>query len=68
MLEFQRCTAEDVKMAAKIERKRRLEEERKARIFNPRIRKIGVSFYNINLNIELDNKSMRHIVYLHNLK
>lgn len=43
MLKFQqRATPEDLKIAASIERKRQLEEARKLRIFNPRIRKIGV--------------------------
>jgi len=43
MLKFQqRPTPEDIKIAANIERKRQLEEERKLRIFNPRFRKIGV--------------------------
>jgi hypothetical protein len=43
MLKFQqRPTAEDIKIAANIERKRQLEEQRKLRIFNPRFRKIGV--------------------------
>jgi len=44
MLKFQqRATPEDLKIAASIERKRQLEEARKLRIFNPRVRKIGVS-------------------------
>lgn len=44
MLKFQqRPTLEDLKLAASIERKRQLEEARKLRIFNPRVRKIGVS-------------------------
>ncbi|CAL1688908.1 unnamed protein product [Lasius platythorax] len=43
MLKFQqRATPEDLKIAASIERKRQLEEARKLRIFNPRIRKIGI--------------------------
>ncbi|KAH0950058.1 hypothetical protein HN011_005857 [Eciton burchellii] len=43
MLKFQqRPTAEDIKIAANIERKRQLEEQRKLRIFNPRFRKIGI--------------------------
>jgi len=43
MLKFQQQpTPEDIKVAANIERKRQLEEERKLRIFNPRYRKIGV--------------------------
>lgn len=43
MLKFQqRATPEDLKIAASIERKRQLEEARKLRIFNPRVRKIGV--------------------------
>lgn len=44
MLKFQqRVTPEDLKIAASIERKRQSEETRKLRIFNPRVRKIGVS-------------------------
>jgi len=43
MFKFQhRATPEDLKLAASIERKRQTEEARKLRIFNPRIRKIGV--------------------------
>jgi len=42
MLKFQYATPEDVKIAASIEHKRHLEETRKLRIFNPRVRKIGV--------------------------
>ncbi|XP_011868101.1 PREDICTED: RIB43A-like with coiled-coils protein 2 [Vollenhovia emeryi] len=43
MLEFQqRVTPEDLKVAASIERKRQIEEARKLRIFNPRVRKIGI--------------------------
>ncbi|XP_025986718.1 RIB43A-like with coiled-coils protein 2 [Solenopsis invicta] len=43
MLKFQqRATPEDLKIAACIERKRQIEEERKLRIFNPRVRKIGI--------------------------
>lgn len=42
MLKFPPATPEDLKIAASIERKRRLEEERKLRIFDPLVRKIGV--------------------------
>ncbi|KAG7198610.1 hypothetical protein KM043_005971 [Ampulex compressa] len=42
MLKFQTATPEDRKVAAAIERRRRTEEERKRRIFNPRLRKIGI--------------------------
>ncbi|XP_032664055.1 RIB43A-like with coiled-coils protein 2 [Odontomachus brunneus] len=42
MLKFQHATPEDLKIAASIERKRRLEEARKPRIFDPRVRKIGI--------------------------
>lgn len=42
MLKFQRSTAEDRRVAASIERRRQIEEERKPRIFNPRFRKIGI--------------------------
>ncbi|XP_024868032.1 RIB43A-like with coiled-coils protein 2 [Temnothorax curvispinosus] len=43
MLEFQqRATPEDLKIVASIERKRQIEEARKLRIFNPRVRKIGI--------------------------
>ncbi|KYM99597.1 PREDICTED: RIB43A-like with coiled-coils protein 2 [Cyphomyrmex costatus] len=43
MFKFQhRATPEDLKLAASIERKRQTEEARKLRIFNPRIRKIGI--------------------------
>lgn len=43
MLKFPIITKDDLKEAAKIERKRQLEEERKKRIFNPRQRLNGVS-------------------------
>lgn len=43
MLKFQQCaTPEDLKTAASIEHKRQIEEARKLRIFNPRVRKIGI--------------------------
>jgi hypothetical protein len=42
MLELQKSTEQDVKVAAAIEKKRQVEEQRKARIFNPRVRRIGV--------------------------
>lgn len=43
MLQFQHITPEGLKVTASIERKRQAEAERKLRIYNPRIRKIGVS-------------------------
>lgn len=43
MFEDKKCTEQDLKVQAALERKRQQEEERKARIFNPRARKIGVS-------------------------
>ncbi|KAL7288715.1 hypothetical protein TKK_0017440 [Trichogramma kaykai] len=43
MLDFQkRAVQQDLKVAAAIEHRRQIEEARKKRIFNPRIRKIGV--------------------------
>ncbi|XP_058791408.1 RIB43A-like with coiled-coils protein 2 [Phymastichus coffea] len=43
MLDFEKkCTEQDLKVAAAIERKRQIEEARKARIFNPRVRRIGI--------------------------
>ncbi|XP_043488460.1 RIB43A-like with coiled-coils protein 2 [Polistes fuscatus] len=42
MLLFPRSTLEDRKVAASIERRRQIEEDRKSRIFNPRFRKIGI--------------------------
>ncbi|XP_076620172.1 RIB43A-like with coiled-coils protein 2 [Colletes latitarsis] len=42
MLKFQTVTKEDLKLAASIQRRRQIEEERKQRIFNPRFRKIGI--------------------------
>lgn len=45
MLKFQLATPEDLKVAATIERKRQIEEARKPRIFDPRFRRIGVSFF-----------------------
>ena len=42
MLKFQVITKEDRKLAASIERRRQIEEERKQRIFNTRFRKIGI--------------------------
>ncbi|OXU28177.1 hypothetical protein TSAR_003628 [Trichomalopsis sarcophagae] len=52
MLDFQKCTAQDLKAAAAIERKRRIEEERKARIFNPRIRRIGIDKEYLDRQVE----------------
>lgn len=43
MLNFQVCIPKDLKEAARIEKTRQYEEQRKARIFNPRQRLIGVS-------------------------
>lgn len=43
MFKFQMTTPEDLKIAARIEHKRQIDEERKSRIFNPRTRRIGVS-------------------------
>lgn len=42
MLNFLLCTEQDRKEAAAVERRRQAEEERKKRIFNPRVRLIGV--------------------------
>lgn len=42
MLNFLLATDQDRKEAAAIERRRAREEERKQRIFNPRVRLIGV--------------------------
>ncbi|XP_063978882.1 RIB43A-like with coiled-coils protein 2 [Diachasmimorpha longicaudata] len=42
MLKFQVTTKEDLKTAACIERKKQIEEARKSRIFNPRVRRIGI--------------------------
>ncbi|XP_046836004.1 RIB43A-like with coiled-coils protein 2 isoform X1 [Vespa crabro] len=42
MLKFPRTTGEDRRIAASIERRRQIEEERKKRIFNPRFRNIGI--------------------------
>ncbi|XP_001607133.1 RIB43A-like with coiled-coils protein 2 [Nasonia vitripennis] len=52
MLDFQKCTAQDLKAAAAIERKRRIEEERKPRIFNPRIRRIGIDKEYLDRQVE----------------
>lgn len=43
MLNFQVAAPKDLKEAARIEKTRQYEEQRKARIFNPRQRLIGVS-------------------------
>ncbi|XP_070150468.1 RIB43A-like with coiled-coils protein 1 [Polyergus mexicanus] len=59
MLKFQqRATPEDLKIAASIERKRQLEEARKLRIFNPRVRKIGID--KIFLDKQVEEKQRRH--------
>lgn len=42
MLNFQVALPKDLKEAARIEKARQYEEQRKARIFNPRQRLIGV--------------------------
>jgi hypothetical protein len=49
----------DHKQAAIIERRRRLEEERKSRIFNARQRLIGVSKVEVILSTQLYNKAYR---------
>ena len=69
MLDFPKPTAQDLKIAANIERKRRLEEERKARIFNARIRKIGVRIFYVielfNLSNELEKMDEYTCIYRH---
>lgn len=45
MLNFLLCTEQDRKEAAALERRRQAEEERKKRIFNPRVRLIGVRIH-----------------------
>lgn len=60
MLKFQQVTSEDRKLAVSIERKRLLEEARKSRIFNPRVRKIGV-------RITIQNVQTRLFQYLNAL-
>ncbi|XP_072756418.1 RIB43A-like with coiled-coils protein 2 [Anoplolepis gracilipes] len=58
MLKFQRPTPEDLKIAASIEHKRQLEEARKLRIFNPRVRKIGID--KAFLDKQVEEKQRRH--------
>ncbi|EFN62279.1 RIB43A-like with coiled-coils protein 1 [Camponotus floridanus] len=59
MLKFQqRATPEDLKIAASIERKRQLEEARKLRIFNPRVRKIGID--KAFLDKQVEEKQRQH--------
>lgn len=56
MFPFQFATKQDLKESARIERRRAMEEERKKRIFNPRIRQIGVEIQTLNQQIkEKDN-------------
>ncbi|KAK0167236.1 hypothetical protein PV327_004662 [Microctonus hyperodae] len=52
MLKFQLPTSDDLKVAACIERKRQIEEARKSRIFNPRIRRIGIDKEFLDRQIE----------------
>ncbi|XP_012216528.1 RIB43A-like with coiled-coils protein 2 [Linepithema humile] len=58
MLKFQHATPEDVKIAASIEHKRHLEETRKIRIFNPRVRKIGID--KAFLDKQVEEKKRQH--------
>ncbi|XP_011646865.1 RIB43A-like with coiled-coils protein 2 isoform X2 [Pogonomyrmex barbatus] len=59
MLKFQqRATPEDLKIAASIKRKRQLEEARKLRIFNPRVRKIGID--KAFLDKQVEEKKRQH--------
>lgn len=58
MLKFQFATADDLKNAAAIERRRQIEETRKSRIFNPRTRKIGVDKEFLEKQIE-EKKNQR---------
>lgn len=53
MLNFQVAAPKDLKEAARIEKTRQYEEQRKARIFNPRQRLIGVSPLKIFTIIEV---------------
>lgn len=48
MLNFQVALPKDIKEAARIEKARQYEEQRKARIFNPRQRLIGVRSIIVN--------------------
>ncbi|XP_020298176.1 RIB43A-like with coiled-coils protein 1 [Pseudomyrmex gracilis] len=58
MLKFQQVTSEDRKLAVSIERKRLLEEARKSRIFNPRVRKIGID--KTYLDKQVEEKKRQH--------
>ncbi|KYN34808.1 RIB43A-like with coiled-coils protein 2 [Trachymyrmex septentrionalis] len=61
MFKFQnRATPEDLKLAASIERKRQSEEARKLRIFNPRIRKIGIDKEFLDRQVE-EKKQQREL-------
>lgn len=44
MLQFNLMTEKDLKEAAAIEKRRQFDEERKKRIFNPRMRLYGVQY------------------------
>lgn len=55
MLNLQLMTERDRREAAKINKRRAAEEERKNRIFNPRARLIGVRNQNISQEIKSEN-------------
>lgn len=60
MIKLQLATKQDLKEAAKIEHRRRLEEERKSRIFNPRWRVIGVDVAGIQQQLTEKEAKKQH--------
>ncbi|XP_011497805.1 PREDICTED: RIB43A-like with coiled-coils protein 2 [Ceratosolen solmsi marchali] len=60
MLELQKCTDQDLKVAAAIEKKRQIEEQRKTRIFNPRVRRIGIDKEFLDMQVE-EKKQQRDL-------
>ncbi|XP_014206591.1 RIB43A-like with coiled-coils protein 2 [Copidosoma floridanum] len=59
MLDLQKCAAQD-RVAAAIEHKRQIEEARRTRIFNPRVRTIGVDKEFLDRQVE-EKKRLRDL-------
>ncbi|XP_034951405.1 RIB43A-like with coiled-coils protein 2 [Chelonus insularis] len=60
MFKFDLTTQQDLKVVAKVEKRRQVEETRKRRIFNPRIRQIGIDREFLDKQIKEKQKLRQH--------